>query len=131
LRDESNHIDLFRQLFLELVKENPDIWTESFREELRQLMATAVGLEKDFIRDCLPVNALGLSSKEFEQYIDYIADRRLRNCGLEPLVSPAPVNPFPWLSEMMDLKKEQNFFEGRVTEYQKSAALEKVDDADL
>jgi ribonucleoside-diphosphate reductase beta chain len=130
LRDESNHIDLFCRLLLELVKENPDIWTPAFREELRQLMATAVALEKDFIRDCLPINALGLSSKEFEQYIDFIADRRLRNCGLAPLTVD-PVNPFPWLSEMMDLKKEQNFFEGRVTEYQKSANLETVSDDEL
>ncbi len=131
LRDESNHIELFRNLLLELVRENPDIWTEEFRAELRQLMSNAVTLEKDFIRDCLPLNGLGLSSKEFEQYIDYIADRRLRNCGLEPLLATPPVNPFPWLSEVMDLKKEQNFFEGRVTEYQKSGALEKVSDDDL
>ncbi len=130
LRDESNHIDLFCRLLLELVKENPDIWTPAFREELRQLMATAVALEKDFIRDCLPVNGLGLSSKDFEQYIDFIADRRLRNCGLDSLTTD-PVNPFPWLSEMMDLKKEQNFFEGRVTEYQKSANLEVASDDEL
>ena len=130
LRDESNHIDLFRNLLAELVKENPDVWTPAFKEELRQLMANAVSLEKEFIRDCLPVNALGLSAKEFEQYIDYIADRRLRNCGLDPLVAET-VNPFPWLSEMMDLKKEQNFFEGRVTEYQKQGALGTVNDDEL
>jgi len=131
LRDESNHIDLFRQLLAELVAENPDIWTPAFREELRQLMAQAVSLEKEFIRDCLPVNALGLSAKEFEQYIDYIADRRLRNCGLEPLLAAAPANPFPWLSEMMDLKKEQNFFEGRVTEYKKSSSIKTASDDEL
>jgi len=91
---------------------------------------TAVTLEKEFIRDCLPVNGIGLSSKEFEQYIDFIADRRLRNCGLDPLTTDV-VNPFPWLSEMMDLKKEQNFFEGRVTEYQKQGALEVVNDDEL
>ncbi|MFM2132439.1 MAG: ribonucleotide-diphosphate reductase subunit beta [Opitutales bacterium] len=130
LRDESNHIDLFRQLFSELVKENPDVWTPAFKEELRQLMAEAVSLEKEFIRDCLPVNGIGLSSKEFEQYIDYIADRRLRNCGLDPLQAETN-NPFPWLSEMMDLKKEQNFFEGRVTEYQKTGALETAPDNEL
>jgi ribonucleoside-diphosphate reductase beta chain len=131
LRDESNHIDLFRQLLLALVEENPDVWTPAFKEELRQLMAEAVSLEKEFIRDCLPANAIGLSAKEFEQYIDYIADRRLRNCGLEPLLAAAPANPFPWLSEMMDLKKEQNFFEGRVTEYKKSSSLEVASDDEL
>jgi ribonucleoside-diphosphate reductase beta chain len=78
-------------------------------------------LEKEFIRDCLPVNAVGLSAEEFLTYIDYIADRRLEGCGLAPL-SPGIKNPLPWLAEMMDIKKEQNFFEGRVTEYQKSSA---------
>ena len=93
-------------------------------------MANAVSLEKEFIRDCLPVNALGLSAKEFEQYIDYIADRRLEGCGLA-LLNPGVKNPLPWLAEMMDIKKEQNFFEGRVTEYQKSSALAGTNDADL
>jgi ribonucleoside-diphosphate reductase beta chain len=123
LRDESNHIELLRSLLNELVVENPDIWTEDFREELRGTMRRGIELEKQFIRDCLPVDAVGLNAVQFEQYIDYIADRRLVNCRLEPL-NDSVSNPFPWLAEMMDIKKEQNFFEGRVTEYQKSAALE-------
>ena len=130
LRDESNHIELFRNLLMELVDENPDIWTPEFREELRDLMREAIALEKEFIADCLPVNAVGLSAEEFSQYIDYIADRRLEGCGLAPLC-PGATNPFPWLAEMMDIKKEQNFFEGRVTEYQKSSALAAVHDDEL
>tara|TARA_B100001248_G_scaffold261923_1_gene255035 strand:+ start:67148 stop:68236 length:1089 start_codon:yes stop_codon:yes gene_type:complete len=130
LRDESNHIELLRNLLMDLVEENPEIWTEDFRAELRELMKEAVGLEKDFIRDCLPVNAVGLSADEFTQYIDYIADRRLEGVGLEPL-SPGAKNPFPWLAEMMDIQKEQNFFEGRVTEYQKASALTAVHDDEL
>lgn len=130
LRDESNHIELFRQLFLELVDENPDIWTADFRAELTALMKEAVNLEKEFIRDCLPVSGIGLSAEEFMAYIDYIADRRLEGVGLNPL-NPGIVNPLPWLAELMDIKKEQNFFEGRVTEYQKSSALSVVDDDDL
>jgi ribonucleoside-diphosphate reductase beta chain len=93
-------------------------------------MKEAVALEKEFIRDCLPVAALGLSSEEFETYIDYIADRRLEGVGLDPL-HPGLVNPLPWLAELMDIRKEQNFFEGRVTEYQKSSSLSTVDDDDL
>lgn len=130
LRDESNHIELFRNLFMDLVQENPEIWTEAFREELRDTMRTAVALEKDFIRDCLPVNAVGLVVDDFLQYIDYIADRRLAGCGLAPL-APGAGNPLPWLAEMMDIKKEQNFFEGRVTEYQKSSALAGTPDDEL
>ena len=130
LRDESNHIELFRNLFMDLVEENEDVWTVSFRQELRDLMAEAVSLEKAFINDCLPVNSVGLSSEEFCLYIDYIADRRLEGVGLDP-INPGVTNPFPWLAEMMDIKKEQNFFEGRVTEYQKASALGTVNDDEL
>ncbi len=130
LRDESNHISVFKHLLLSLVDENPDIWTEDFRKELVDLMKEAVALEKAFIEDCLPVNALGLSAAEFTQYIDYIADRRLESVGL-PQLNPGVKNPLPWLAEMMDINKEQNFFEGRVTEYQKASALGVVDDDDL
>ncbi|MBP52548.1 MAG: ribonucleotide-diphosphate reductase subunit beta [Opitutae bacterium] len=130
LRDESNHIELFRNLFRVLIDENPDIWTEQFKSQLVELMKEAVELEKDFIRDCLPVNSVGLSADEFCSYIDYIADRRLIGVGLEVLHSGLE-NPFPWLAEMMDVKKEQNFFEGRVTEYQKSSALAEVSDDEL
>lgn len=130
LRDESNHIELLRNLFMDLVEENPDIWTPEFREELVALMREAITLEKEFIRDCLPVNAVGLSSAEFEQYIDYIADRRLAGCGL-PALSPGVQNPLPWLAEMMDVRTKQNFFEGKVTEYQKASALVQTSDDDL
>jgi len=130
LRDESNHIEVFRNLIMDLIEENPDVWTADFKEELRDLMREAISLEKDFISDCLPVNSVGLSSEEFCQYIDYIGDRRLEDVGLEPLGAGA-TNPFPWLAEMMDIKKEQNFFEGRVTEYQKASALGQVDDDEL
>ncbi|MCC5839333.1 MAG: ribonucleotide-diphosphate reductase subunit beta [Opitutales bacterium] len=130
LRDESNHIDLFKHLLLDLVDENPGIWTNEFQEELVSLMKEAVRLEKAFIADCLPVNSVGLSCDEFAQYIDYIADRRLESVGLSPL-NPGVKNPLPWLAELMDMQKEQNFFEGRVTDYQKSSALGVVDDDEL
>jgi ribonucleoside-diphosphate reductase beta chain len=131
LRDESNHIELFRRLLADLVAENPGIWTDAFREELRELMREAVTLEQRFIADCLPVEGVGLSQEDFVQYIDYIADRRLAGCRLEPLHHVPIENPLPWLSELMDVRKEQNFFEGRVTEYQKASALALVSDDEL
>jgi ribonucleoside-diphosphate reductase beta chain len=130
LRDESNHIELFRNLLMDLVNENPDIWTRKFQEELCDLMREAVALEKAFVADCLPVSTVGLSAEEFCTYIDYIADRRLAGCGLKQF-QPGLQNPLPWLAEMMDIKKEQNFFEGRVTEYRKSSALTAVSDDEL
>ena len=131
LRDESNHIEVFRNLFMDLVEENRDIWTSEFKEELRETMREAVQLEKDFICDCLPVNAVGLSLDDFLTYIDFIADRRLEGCGLATLSGGTIKNPLPWLAEMMDIKKEQNFFEGRVTEYQKASSLNHTSDDDL
>jgi ribonucleoside-diphosphate reductase beta chain len=130
LRDESNHIEVFRNLFMDLVEENREIWTTEYKEELRGLMREAISLEKDFIRDCLPVNAVGLRVEDFQTYIDYIADRRLEGCGLAPLSSGIK-NPLPWLAEMMDIAKEQNFFEGRVTEYQKASSLTVASDDEL
>ncbi len=130
LRDESNHIEVFRNLFMDLIDENSEIWTPDFQEELTDLMREAVALEKEFICDCLPVNAVGLSADEFARYIDYIADRRLEGVGLPPINSGVE-NPFPWLAELMDINKEQNFFEGRVTDYQKASALAMADDDEL
>jgi ribonucleoside-diphosphate reductase beta chain len=130
LRDESNHIELFRRLLRELVDESPELWTAAFREELRELMREAVALEQAFIADCLPIEAVGLSREDFCTYIDYIADRRLEGAGLEPLHGGIE-NPLPWLAELMDVRREQNFFEGRVTEYQKASALALVADEEL
>jgi len=132
LRDESNHIELFRRLLLELAAENPEIWTDAFKGELRELMREAVRLEQEFIVDCLQVEAVGLSREEFAHYIDFIADRRLEGIGVEPLNNSRSLeNPLPWLAELMDVRKEQNFFEGRVTEYAKTSALAAVADEEL
>lgn len=130
LRDESNHIELLRNLFMDLIEENQEIWTPEFRQELVDTMREAIVLEKEFIRDCLPVSTVGLSADEFERYIDYIADRRLTGCGL-PELSAGVKNPLPWLAELMDIRKEQNFFEGKVTDYKKSSALTMGSDDEL
>lgn len=129
MRDESNHIELFRRLLLELVNENPEVWDDEFRSELIKIMQTGVELEIEFIEDCLPLPAVGLKKEEFIEYIKYIADRRLIGVGLEPIYYAQ--NTLPWLSELMDIRKEQNFFEGRVTEYRKASALISVDDSEL
>lgn len=130
LRDESNHIELLRNLFMDLISENMEIWTDEFKTDLVETMKHAITLEKEFINDCLPVSQVGLNAEEFCQYIDFIADRRLEGVGLNP-INPGISNPFPWLAETMDIKKEANFFEQRVTEYQKASALSAVDDDEL
>jgi ribonucleoside-diphosphate reductase beta chain len=130
LRDESNHIALGRYLLEQLVNENPDIWTPEFREELVAFMAEGVELEKEFVRDCLPEDAVGMSLGEFLSYVDYNADRRLASLGL-PTLSNVKENPFLWLDEVIFLKKEKNFFETRVTEYQTSGSVQNASEDDL
>ena len=73
--------------------------------------------------DCLPNGVLGLNAKLFRDYVQFVADRRLERIGLAPQYDGSP-NPFPWMSETMDLAKEKNFFETRVTEYQTGGALD-------
>ncbi len=121
MRDESNHIELFRMLILELIRENPEIWDDDLKNSFIELMQKGVELETEFINDCLPLPAVGLKREEFIEYIKYVADRRLVGVGLEPIYFAN--NTLPWLSELMDIRKEQNFFEGRVTEYRKASSL--------
>lgn len=130
LRDESNHIALGRFIFQELIKENPDIWTPEFQQELLDFMKEGVELEKEFVRDCLPEDAVGMSQREFLDYVDFNADRRLTSVGL-PVLSQVRENPFQWLDEVIFLKKEKNFFETRVTEYQTSGSVKNAKEDDL
>ena len=130
LRDESNHIALGRYILQELIAENPDIWTEEFREELVEFMREGVALEKEFVTDCLPEDIVGMTQKDFLEYVDYNADRRLTSLGL-PALSGVKNNPFLWLDEVMFLKKEKNFFETRVTEYQTSGSVKNTNEDDL
>ena len=130
LRDESNHIELGRYLLTQLIAENPDIWTPEFRTELVNFMAEGVELEKEFVRDCLPEDGVGMTQADFLIYVDFNADRRLAGLGL-PTISNVKTNPFPWLDEVIFLRKEKNFFETRVTEYQTSGSLKNTAEEDL
>jgi ribonucleoside-diphosphate reductase beta chain len=130
LRDESNHIALGRYILEQLINENPDMWTAEFQDELVQFMKEGVALEKEFVKDCLPSDAVGMSQSDFLKYVDYNADRRLEGLGL-PKLSDVKNNPFQWLDEVIFLKKEKNFFETRVTEYQTSGSISNSNEDDL
>jgi ribonucleoside-diphosphate reductase beta chain len=130
LRDESNHIALGRYILEQLIHENPDIWTSEFKQELVEFMREGVALEKEFVQDCLPEDSVGLTQKDFLEYVDYNADRRLASIGL-PTLSSVKQNPFLWLDEVIFLKKEKNFFETRVTEYQTSGSVKNTNEDDL
>ena len=122
LRDESMHCNFGIDLINTIKLENPHLWTPEFREELRALFQKAVDLEYRYAEDTMPRGVLGLNASMFKSYLRYIANRRCQQIGLEPIFGNEE-NPFPWMAEMVDLKKERNFFETRVIEYQTGGAL--------
>ena len=122
LRDESMHGNFGIDLINTIKLENPQLWTADFKTEIKALFMKAVELEYRYAEDTMPRGVLGLNASMFKGYLRYIANRRATQIGLEQLF-PNEENPFPWMSEMIDLKKERNFFETRVIEYQSGGAL--------
>lgn len=122
LRDETVHLAFGADLINTIVQENPEVWTEDFKKLLTENIKKGVELESKYADDALPRGILGLRAETVKQYLQYIADRRLERIHLDKVYDVK--NPFPWMSEIMDVKKEKNFFETRVTEYQTSGNLE-------
>jgi len=122
LRDESMHCNFGIDLINQIKMENPHLWTPEFREEVQALIKKAVELEYRYAEDTMPRGVLGLNAPMFKEYLRYIANRRCQQIGVDAMF-PGASNPFPWMSEMTDLKKERNFFETRVIEYQTGGAL--------
>jgi ribonucleoside-diphosphate reductase beta chain len=122
LRDESMHMNFGIDVINQIKVENPGLWTEEFQQQIIQLIREAVELEIAYAHDTMPRGVLGLNANMFEDYLGFIANRRCAQIGLPEQYQDA-TNPFPWMSEVMDLQKEKNFFETRVTEYQTGGAL--------
>lgn len=122
LRDESMHMNFGIDVINQIKLENPEVWTASFQQEMRELILDATELEIRYAHDTLPRGVLGLNAGMFVEYLHFIANRRCQQIGLAELF-PGAANPFPWMSEILDLKKERNFFETRVIEYQTGGAL--------
>jgi ribonucleoside-diphosphate reductase beta chain len=97
--------------------ENPQLWTPEFCEEIKNLFLQAVDLEYRYAEDTMPRGVLGLNAAMFKGYLRFIVHCRAVQIGLDPLF-PNEENLFPWMCEMIDLKKEHNFFEMYVMEYQ-------------
>ncbi len=122
LRDESMHTNFGIDLVNQIKLENPHLWTPEFKREIVGLFHRAVELEYRYAEDTMPRGVLGLNASMFKGYLRFIANRRAVQIGLDAIF-PNEENPFPWMSEMIDLKKERNFFETRVIEYQSGGAL--------
>ncbi len=122
LRDESMHLNFGIDVINQIKLENPGLWTEQFQREAIDMILEGTQLEVEYARDTMPRGVLGMNAAMMEQYLQYIANRRLSQLGL-PEQFRGVENPFPWMSEIMDLRKEKNFFETRVIEYQTGGAL--------
>ena len=122
LRDESMHLNFGIDMINQIKLENPQIWDDGMKEQATEMILQATQLEIEYARDTMPRGVLGMNAAMMEDYLEFIANRRLVQIGL-PEQFEGVSNPFPWMSEIMDLRKEKNFFETRVIEYQTGGAL--------
>ncbi|MBN6521924.1 ribonucleotide-diphosphate reductase subunit beta [Acinetobacter pittii] len=122
LRDESMHLNFGIDMINQIKIENPHRWTAEFQQEVVQMIVEGTMLEIEYARDTMPRGVLGMNASMMEEYLKFICNRRLSQLGL-PEQFAGVTNPFAWMSEMMDLRKEKNFFETRVTDYQTGGAL--------
>ncbi|MDB0326946.1 ribonucleotide-diphosphate reductase subunit beta, partial [Acinetobacter baumannii] len=122
LRDESMHLNFGIDMINQIKIENPHLWTAEFQQEVIQMILEGTMLEIEYARDTMPRGVLGMNASMMEEYLKFICNRRLSQLGL-PEQFVGVTNPFAWMSEMMDLRKEKNFFETRVTDYQTGGAL--------
>ena len=122
LRDESMHLNFGIDMINQIKIENPHLWDDEMQDQAAGMILQGMELEIEYARDTMPRGVLGMNASMMEEYLNYIANRRLVQLGL-PEEFPKAENPFPWMSEIMDLRKEKNFFETRVIEYQTGGAL--------
>ena len=122
LRDESMHMNFGIDVINQIKIENPHLWTPEFQADIIQMIKDGVDLEYQYAKDTMPNGILGMNAELFREYLEFIANRRFNQIGLAEQY-PGAQNPLPWMSEMLDLKKEKNFFETRVIEYQAGGTL--------
>jgi len=119
IRDESMHVEAMTKLFREFMQENIDLWTDDFKAEIYQACREMVDLEDRFLDLVFEQGDIpGLTKKEMQQYIRYIADRRLLQLGLKTNYN-VKENPLNWQDDVLGVE-HQNFFEGRATTYMKA-----------
>ena len=122
LRDESMHVNFGIDVINQIKLENEHLWDADMQALATRMILEGTELETRYAKDTMPRGVLGMNANTMAEYLQFIANRRLAQIGLDEQY-PGAKNPFPWMSEIMDLKKEKNFFETRVTEYQTGGAL--------
>lgn len=122
LRDESNHLNFGIDVINQIKIENPQLWDDEMKKDARKIIIEGTQLEVEYARDTMPVGIVGMNARTMEQYLQFICNRRLVQIGLEEEYTGVK-NPYPWMSEVIDLTKEKNFFETKVTDYQVGGSL--------
>jgi ribonucleotide reductase beta subunit family protein with ferritin-like domain len=112
-RDEGLHTDFACLLYSHFQNRLPEV-------TVHNIISEAVGIEKEFITDALPCELIGMNSALMCQYIEFVADRLLVALGYTKLWNTT--NPFEWM-EMISIQGKTNFFEKRVSEYQKAGVM--------
>ena len=120
-RDEVTHFQFGLRLIQELLDEHRA--HAQAAEPIRQMFSRLTLAESDYAAHAIPELA-GYNPRLHIEHTRYLVNLRLEQIGLQPLFPLHAAQPLPWLSEMLELKKEKNFFEGHVTEYQSGSALD-------
>ena len=115
-RDEGLHTD-FACMLYRYIQNKPN------KEKVLALIREAVEFEQEFISEALPVSLIGMNADMMKEYVEFVADRLLGEIGMEPIYCSK--NPFDWM-ELISLQGKTNFFEKRVSEYQKAGVMNSV-----
>ena len=124
IRDESLHLQFGINLILTVLEENEDLQDAEFAEEIRQMILDAVEMEEAYNRDLLPTGILGLNADYVNQYVKYLADRRLEELGFDSYYNVS--NPAKWMATANDTLQLVNFFEATNTSYEVNAQATKA-----
>ena len=126
-RDENTHLWLFRSIIRELIKEEPEVFTEELREELRCMMKIGVENEINWGKYVIGDKIQGINSNLIESYIKYLGNRRLKEIGFEVIFEGYDENPAKWVDILADANSvKTDFFEAKSTAYAKASVL--IDD---
>jgi ribonucleoside-diphosphate reductase beta chain len=114
-RDESGHMAFAFEVIRNIREEEPDLFDATLAERVKEMLVEAVDCETQFAQDVLGKNVAGMTVENMRQYLEFIADQRLRTLGLGQIFGSK--NPFPFM-ELQDVQELTNFFERRVSSYQ-------------
>ncbi len=119
-RDEVTHLVLFQNMIRTVKRENPEFFTKEFNDEIYAMFREAVELESNWGKYITQGQILGLTDDIIEQYIQFLADERLKAVGMEKIYNVE--HPIKWVDNFSKFNDQKtNFFEGNVTNYSKGS----------